>query len=302
MKKLLRGIYNIVPFKQGIFKVVRAFHPGKSLTRHLVFNGEIDVKMGGQSFKMINRGYFLEQLFFWEGLDKWEKYSSYLWRVLSAHSNVVLDIGANTGVYTLMTKTINPNATVYAFEPVDKIFEVLKANITANNLQNTHAVNKAVSNAEGVMDMYDVKDGNLYEASLEAAYIDNLSYDKNRFVKKSVAIDTVDHFVSSHNIKQVDLVKIDVETHEPKVMEGMQICLLKSKPIVLVEILNQQVADGIKPFLKGDYVLYNINEDKGYEEVKELNPSSHFNYVICHREKEPLLKRAMSEAMAMIRK
>lgn len=297
MKKFLRAIYNIIPLKQPLFKLLRVFHPNDKITRHLVFTGVIDVKMNSRHFKMYNKGYFLEQLFFWKGLDEWERYSSHLWRALSSHSKVVFDIGANSGVYTLMTKTINPAATVYSFEPINRIFTLLQKNVELNGFKNVHLLNRAVSNHVGVMQINDVADGNLYEASLEQSYIDNLTYDKSKFIKQDVAVDTIDHFIMENKIDSVDLMKIDVETHEPKVLEGMQKCLKEYKPILLIEILNKEVADKINKWLtNGAYLLYNINEEKGYECVESLSSSSHFNYVICPVEKEDILKRAMTKA------
>ncbi len=35
--------------------------------------------------------------------------------------------------------------------------------------------------------------------------------------------------------------KIDVETHEPEVMEGFAEYYLKFKPIILIEVLNDQI-------------------------------------------------------------
>ena len=44
-----------------------------------------------------------------------------------------MDIGANTGVYSLVTKTLNPNAKVIAFEPIQRTFEKLVYNNFINN-------------------------------------------------------------------------------------------------------------------------------------------------------------------------
>ena len=290
MKKILKHIYKIFPFKQSIFKVLRSFGLSDNITRHLVFNGIITLKANDKSFKMINKGYYLEQLFFWNGLDAWEKLSSHLWRALAEKSDVIFDVGANTGVYTLLAKAYNPSATIYAFEPIERIYTLLDQNIKLNRLQHTTIVNKAVSNQVGVVEMHDMDEGNLYEASLETKYIDGLSYDKKRFRKRKVEVETIDHFVQANKITQIDLIKIDVETHEPKVIEGMQESLKHFRPIILIEILNRDVANGISVHFEGlNYVYYNINEVTGYERVNHIMPSTHFNYVLCPFEKDKTL-------------
>jgi FkbM family methyltransferase len=294
MKKIFKHIYKIFPFKQSIFKVLRSFGLSDNITRHLVFNGIITLKADDKSFKMINKGYYLEQLFFWKGLDAWEKLSSHLWRALAEKSDVIFDVGANTGVYTLLAKAYNPSATIYAFEPIERIYTLLDQNIKLNRLQHTTIVNKAVSNQVGVVEMHDMDEGNLYEASLETKYIDGLSYDKKRFRKRKVEVETIDHFVQANKITQIDLIKIDVETHEPKVIEGMQESLKHFRPIILIEILNRDVANGISVHFEGlNYVYYNINEVTGYERVNHIMPSTHFNYVLCPFEKDKTLQEIM---------
>lgn len=294
MKKILKHIYKIFPFKQSIFKVLRSFGLSDNITRHLVFNGIITLKANDKSFKMINKGYYLEQLFFWNGLDAWEKLSSHLWRGLAEKSDVIFDVGANTGVYTLLAKAYNPSAAIYAFEPIERIYTLLDQNVKLNRLQHTTIVNKAVSNQVGVVEMHDMDEGNLYEASLETKYIDGLSYDKKRFRKRKVEVETIDHFVQANKITHIDLIKIDVETHEPKVIEGMRESLKHFRPIILIEILNRDVANGISVHFEGlNYVYYNINEVTGYERVNHIMPSTHFNYVLCPLEKDKTLQEIM---------
>ena len=48
---------------------------------------------------------------------------------------VVLDIGANTGVFTLYAARLFPEATIHAYEPNPDLFPLLKKNILLNGLQ-----------------------------------------------------------------------------------------------------------------------------------------------------------------------
>jgi precorrin-6B methylase 2 len=51
-----------------------------------------------------------------------------LWVSFAATSSLILDVGANTGVNALAAKSTNPQADVYAFEPVAPIFAKLSEN------------------------------------------------------------------------------------------------------------------------------------------------------------------------------
>jgi hypothetical protein len=62
--------------------------------------------------------------------------------------DVVLDIGAKIGYYTLIfARLVGEHGRVYAFEPDPAQFQLLKKNVRANGYQNVVVVNKAVSDA-----------------------------------------------------------------------------------------------------------------------------------------------------------
>ncbi len=62
---------------------------------------------------------------------------------LTSHSEapVFLDIWANIGFFTLKYHTVNPKAKRYLFEPMLENYELLAANLQANNIHNAIAYN-----------------------------------------------------------------------------------------------------------------------------------------------------------------
>src|SRR6187402_3175387 len=136
MKKLLKAIYSLVPFKKEIYSVLKVvWTPSESIFRHLHFKGIFTVKVNdSKSFKIHHFGYLIENKIFWKGLnDSWEKESLKLWMKLCETSHSILDIGANTGIYALVAKAINPSAKVFAFEPHPKFYNMLQKNVALNN-------------------------------------------------------------------------------------------------------------------------------------------------------------------------
>ncbi len=66
--------------------------------------------------------------------------------------------------------------------------------------------------------------------------------------------------------------KIDVETHEPEVLEGMGIYLKKFKPTLLIEILDNEVAEKIQVLVKGlNYIYFNLDENGHINQVESLS-------------------------------
>src|SRR5438046_616164 len=105
--RFLKGGLKILPFKKSIFSSIKLFAiPPVKIRRELKFSGAFKVKVEDNSFKLMNYAYkhfSLENDIFWLGLKGWEPKSIELWIKLSRGSNTVLDIGANTGIYSLVS-------------------------------------------------------------------------------------------------------------------------------------------------------------------------------------------------------
>ena len=69
--------------------------------------------------------------------------------------DVVMDIGANIGYYTLVAaKLVGANGKVYAFEPESINFSFLKKSVEINNYENVICEKKAVSNENGKLKLF----------------------------------------------------------------------------------------------------------------------------------------------------
>ena len=88
------------------------------------------------SFNIIHFGTEIENDIFWKGLTGgWEKISMKLWMQLCRKAKVILDIGANTGIYALTAKAVKPESSVFAFEPLHRMCDKLKRNVRMINSQ-----------------------------------------------------------------------------------------------------------------------------------------------------------------------
>lgn len=281
-KRILRKLYRTIPFKRQLYPVLRSlFSPSKNLYQHLHFEGPIRVEVGpGTSFTMMHYGFEVENDIFWAGLfGGWEKTSLRLWNRLCATSNTILDVGANTGVYSLLAKATNPRADVFAFEPVNRVYSKLARNVELNSYDIT-CVEKAVSNVNGTAIIYDTSEPHTYSVTVNANRMN-----KPEAFPVEIATVTLDTFVKTAKLSSVDLVKIDVETHEVEVLEGFATQLRLCRPALLIEVLNDEVADGVARVLEGmDYLYFNIDEDGGVRETKRVSRGSSRNMLICTKE------------------
>lgn len=127
--------------------------------------------------------------------------------------NIVLDIGANIGYYTLLaSKKVGNKGKVYAFEPDPTNFSILKKNIAINRCENVVLVNKAVADRSETLNFYlsDVNNGD------HRAYV-------SEEIRASISIPCTsidDYFKDKH--ENIDFIKIDIQGFECKALRGMQ--------------------------------------------------------------------------------
>ncbi len=281
MKKALRVIYEALPFKYYFYNILRkVFSLPKKWHAYFYFTDDFESKVEDTTFKMRNYGYqyHVENELFWGGINNgWEKESIVLWVKLSKIHNNVLDIGANTGLFSLITKAVRPSAKVIAFEPMPKIHEKLAYNVQLNKMDVQLSL-LALSDYNG--------EATIYPTNLEHVYSVTVNKKRDDITEKvhEVKINTIrlDKYIEENNIKDIDLIKIDVETHEPEVLAGMGIYLKKFQPTFLIEIQSDEIAKKIANLIEGcDYEFYNIDENKGITRVDKLTKSTYFNFLIC---------------------
>lgn len=281
---MLKTIYNNIPFKKQLFMLIRhLYRPAPSVYQHLHFKGIFNVKLErNKSFKINHFGDIIENELFWSGIEEgWEKVSLDLWIRLCKDANCIVDIGANTGLYALIGKAMNKKSKVYAFEPVVRVFEKLEFNNKINQYD-IYCSPYAISNRNGNAIIYDIPNTD---------HIYSVTVNKNMFtpetptIKTEIQTKTLDTFIKEQNIEQIDLIKIDVETHEPEVLEGYLNNLQKHRPSILIEVLNNEVGKKIEELVKKmDYLYFNIDENSGIRKVDSILKSDYYNYLLCTKE------------------
>ena len=183
---------------------------------------------------------------------------------LCEKSEIIIDIGASTGIYSLIAKTINPKSMVYSFEPNPIFFPMLQKNILLNNFD-ILPYKKAISNRDGTVIIDDYCLGTSLSLTSEAL--------------------TLDTFIKQNSITKIDLMKIDVETHEPQVLEGFLNYLSQFKPTIIIEVLNDDIAKKINNYVHNlDYLYFNIDEIGSIRKTDKIEKSDYYNYLLCNQD------------------
>lgn len=250
--------------------------PPHAIRQRMRFTGHFEVKAGPtETFRMYHFDTPFENEIFWLGLQKgWEPVSVQVWAALCKKSTVIFDVGANTGVYSLIAVAMNPQATIVAFEPLPKMREKLQMN-NAINQNKIRVEDIAVSDRSGEALLYDLPNDYMRQASLNQAHV------AEGRIGIPVKVSRLDDFISKSGLRP-DLMKIDVETHEPEVLIGMGAELGRSLPSILVEVLNSEIGAKLELVLEpaGYQNYYHIDEEKGLQRVNTLGNSRFRNFLI----------------------
>jgi len=279
MKKLIHFLRDITPFKKYLFLLIKHLgKPSPSIYQHLYFNGIFKVNVEDKYFYMRHNETGIENITFWEGIENgWEKVSMKLWIELCKDATCIVDVGAHIGLYTLVAKTINENATVHSFEPIERIYNKLTENLELNNFQVHHA-RIALSDKDGVAYINDT-DG-------EALSLDcSLNYNEESSNSGLIQIQTnkLSTIIEKQNMQRIDVMKIDVEGHEVQLLDGMGNYLKSYKPTMIIEIVDENNGKQIFEMIKDcNYLFFNIDEIHPPRLVKEITKSDKYNFLLCN--------------------
>lgn len=140
---------------------------------------------------------------------------------------VVIDIGAHIGYYTdLFSELVGKNGKVHALEVSPENFPLLVKNLKARNRVNVNTYQYAASDRSGVVNLH-VSPGHSNH-SLVAGYTPS---------EQTIAVEAVrlDDLIPN---EKIDFIKIDVEGHEPHVLNGMRNLIQRSDNVVLLVEFN----------------------------------------------------------------
>jgi FkbM family methyltransferase len=213
--------------------------------------------------------------------------------------DVVIDIGANIGYYTLLfAKLVGDTGQVIAFEPDPENFALLHKNVALNQYHNVTLVQKAVSteNSHAQLFLCDENKGmhRLYDSVC---------------CQSSIEVETVclDDYLPKL-VKKVDFVKIDIEGAEYNALQGMQHILRQYQPKLLTEFSPAALFEyGIKPqtyidFLTQlDFDLYQVTERLNLIDLQQLEADLNIINQIMHNLLPKLkYKSSMPEVIAAV--
>lgn len=180
------------------------------------------------------------------------------------NDSIIIDAGANVGVFSVFAGSLANNGQVFAFEPVLKTYQTLAKNIKER--RNIIAIHSALGSKFGTTDIiiHDKLSGWNYLADSEKNLTTKPS---NSFKRELTAVTTIDKFVESRNLPRVDFIKIDTEGYEKQIIEGAAETIKKFKPVLVLS-------------------AYHLKDDKNTIPALVTSINSAYTYELSCRDEE----------------
>jgi len=187
------------------------------------------------------------------------------------HISSAIDVGTHKGEFLNYLLTIKDIQEIHAFEPQKEIFDMLNLNFGKNK--------KIFLNNEGVSDINSTRELNLNSLTSTSTFskinkeshwfrFKNLILNKKYSFQKKIKVKTIrlDEYFKVKNINKIDLLKIDTEGHELKVLSGAKKIFENDKiKYLLIEIHSSNMYENYR---SSD--IYSFLKDRNFKLVKSF--------------------------------
>jgi amino acid adenylation domain-containing protein/FkbM family methyltransferase len=226
----------VVPDQRRAYTVGQLLRasPPEALSDHAVYelpNGLPVVSLNKNETDFLYREIFQEQTYIQHGITLND-------------GDCVFDVGANIGLFTLFVGQMCKDATIYAFEPIPAVFDVLRANTALYDLR-AQVFQCGLSDqrqsasftyypklsmlsgrfADSAADQQVVRSFALSEqhaAAADTALLDELLNERLAGQQVTCQLTTLSDVIREQGIARIDLLKIDVQKSELNVLLGIQ--------------------------------------------------------------------------------
>lgn len=255
LRRALRAVVTSWPLNPIVTEVLHAVLPERVrhhplLARVAPRRGVAEALLpGGRVLRMGSRGDDeVASELFWRGWACHEPETARVFYELARSARVTLDIGAHVGYFALLAAHANPQGRVYAFEPLPRVRARLERNVALNGC-NVSCEPFALGSPRGTAEFFHVRNGIPSSSSLDEGFMRSI-VSPGELTSSTVEVLEADDFVESRSLVGVDLVKIDTETTEAAVLQGMLRTLRRDRPHIVCEVLDSEVGAALERVLE----------------------------------------------------
>ena len=165
---------------------------------------------------------------------------------------VIIDAGANKGMYAKYLAEHCPTAQIYAFEPVGSTFEILKEGL--DEYSHVHCIQ------QGLFSESCKKEINIFNSDTHASLVEIQGLNQNFDNKQEIQLVKGEDFIASQGIEEIDFIKMDIEGAEYEAMLGFEE-MIKAQKIRMIQFEYGYINITTKVLLMDFYRFF---KQKGY--------------------------------------
>jgi FkbM family methyltransferase len=198
----------------------------------------------------------------------YEPESRKLWRSLCKDAELVIDVGAHTGVYSLDARRAGAKE-VLSIEPYHLNHARLVMNLRHAGFDTAGAVLFAASDENRIQMLSVAAPGYYCSAGCKLGRAE-----PGVSAEFPVRVSRLDALLLEQYHAKVRVVKIDTERHGARVLRGMT-KILAHRPDLILECIEDGMTEILEPL---GYKFFKIHESRGLEPVDSLVPDAPFTF------------------------
>jgi FkbM family methyltransferase len=238
------GKYRMLPTLKNLIKrnpllrslALPLFNKSIRFRIHEILKTSFKYKLiNGGNIKLYPFGQIANEIFY----RTFEKQEIEIFQRLIKPGMLMVDVGANIGLYSLIaSKILGSSGRVYSYEPSKESYLRFLENIENNHINNVQAINKGLSDSSNA-DLVLMQDNDCGDAE---RYIINHSDGENTLkndtneigMGEKISVESLDESLTKFNERKVDFIKIDTEGYEYFVLKGSMNILSQNPDVIIL--------------------------------------------------------------------
>lgn len=186
-----------------------------------------------------------------------------------------IDVGANTGIYSVMASVVASSKDVIAFEPLPPVLDILRKNLAINHLQDKVKVHEvALSDKNGV--------ASLHIPNPSHGLVETSASLESDFQQAHSIIEVpVKRFDDMNVSNFIGVIKADIEGHEYAFLNGARETIMRDRPIIFAEVVGPAKRGPMNALLQNvGYMDFRLRPDMAIHDGEVLFDNAAWNHAL----------------------
>ena len=187
-------------------------------------------------------------------LNSYSKVGELANAIPSRKEGVIIDGGANNGLFSFLVKNRFPQAVIHAFEPSPALLPFLQKNLDKEGIR-IHA--KALSMQTGELSFFYSPDADQI-GSLEKESVEEFEKREGKIFSRKVPAISLDSFLQEEKIDKIWVLKLDVQGAEYSILKGAQNALEKTDYLLVEVMLIEPTSFELLDFIRAKFPYHKV--------------------------------------------